>query len=137
MRLDWNDMLIVGVEQIDLQHQELFRHINRLLECAEEGKREETAQTIGFLQDYVIFHFGDEEQAMADHAYPQASIHKNLHQEFRDQFLQLKEKLMRGDRDTAVIAQTKAWLVDWWLDHINRVDREMAGFLIRHPIPKI
>jgi hemerythrin len=135
MRIDWNETLIVGMAQIDLQHQELFARINRLMECAEDGKLEETRQTINFLQDYVIFHFGDEEQAMASHGYPQATMHKNQHQEFREQFAALKEKLARGDRDASVVAQTKAWLVDWWIDHINIVDREMAAFLIRHPLP--
>jgi hemerythrin len=133
MRIDWNETLIVGVEQIDLQHQELFTRINRLLECAEGCKQEETRQTLNFLRDYVIFHFADEEQAMARQGFPQAVAHKAQHQEFSEQLVGLREKLLSGDRDVAVMAQTKAWLVDWWLEHINQVDREMAAYLLRHP----
>jgi|WetSurMetagenome_2_1015567.scaffolds.fasta_scaffold961377_1 hemerythrin len=133
MHIEWNPSLSVGIEQIDLQHQEIFLRINRLLESSEAGRASETEQMLGFLQDYIIYHFGDEERAMTGSGYPNERTHISQHKAFSEQLIERKAELIRGDRTISVAAHTKAWLVDWWYEHIGQQDCEMAKYLLRHP----
>jgi hemerythrin len=133
MHIEWVPALSVGVEQIDLQHQEIFHRINKLLDATDAGVSGETEELLNFLRDYVIFHFADEELAMARCGYPDARRHILQHKEFIEQLAELKQKYLGGNPIVTVAAHTKAWLVDWWLEHIGQVDCEMASYLIHHP----
>jgi hemerythrin-like metal-binding protein len=81
----------------------------------------------------VLFHFADEELAMARCGYPDARVHILQHKKFIEQLAALKQKYFRGNPIGTVAALAKARLVDWWLEHIGQVDCEMASYSIHHP----
>ena len=57
----WKDSYRLGVERIDHQHMELFRMTEDLVNTVQEGANAQTCQRVlGFLKDYVIYHFRDE-----------------------------------------------------------------------------
>ena len=84
MAILWKENLSVGVNEIDNQHKELFNRINNLLDACTRGKgSEEIKRTLNFLSDYVISHFGTEENLMVRYNYPDYTSHKEKHEKFK------------------------------------------------------
>ena len=62
----WKDSYRLGVERIDQQHMELFRMTEDLVNAVKAGAGvEEYQKALGFLKDYVVYHFRDEEAYQA------------------------------------------------------------------------
>jgi hemerythrin len=74
MAIVWTDGLSVGVKVIDQQHQEMIKRINRLLDAMQGGKGgKETEGAIEFLEEYVVVHFGAEEELMKSTPIPRCN----------------------------------------------------------------
>ncbi len=133
MAIEWTEDLATGVKEIDDQHKELFKRINRLLDACKRGEgREEIDKVILFLGNYVTDHFGTEERLMNRYGYPEAESHKTLHENFLKRFSELKDELYtKGERLIAVI-ETNQLLGDWWISHIGKVDRVLGDFLKKY-----
>lgn len=66
----WKESYRLGVDRIDEQHIELFRMTEELIRAIERRASTEAYQkALGFLKDYVIYHFADEEQYQAPIGY--------------------------------------------------------------------
>ncbi|NLV92725.1 MAG: hemerythrin family protein [Firmicutes bacterium] len=130
MAIAWTPDLAVGVELIDEQHKELFKRINDLFEACNQGKgKEAVAETIDFLEDYVVVHFTDEQALMRRHRYPQYESHKALHDGFVESLKQLKEHLDTEGPGLTLVLKTNRIVVQWLTGHIRRVDTQFAKFL--------
>ncbi|MBV5350516.1 hemerythrin domain-containing protein, partial [bacterium] len=76
MGITWREDLAVGVEQIDDQHKELLARFDLLLSACKQGKgSEEVLHLLDFLDEYVIRHFGDEEQLQKKIGFPDFTAH--------------------------------------------------------------
>lgn len=128
MPLVWNDSLLTGISTIDNQHKELFRRINELLDYA--GKSKEKIQEItNFLQSYIVNHFLTEERLMEKNNYPDYSSHKSAHNKYSQDFKALKDNIDREGVNINLTVKMNNLLIDWWINHINKVDKKMAEFL--------
>ncbi len=87
--LKWTSALSVGIEEIDVQHQELFRRAERLLAGLHQGEPEEIGGLIDFLHEYAVVHFGAEEAAMRAASFPGYVRHKAEHDRFIGDLLDL------------------------------------------------
>lgn len=130
MALVWNDSLLTGVEVIDRQHQELFGRINKLLEASSQGKGKEViGETFQFMENYIVDHFGMEERLMVKNSYPEYSNHKSYHDNYIKELSLLKKQLDIEGSGLNLVVQTNKLLVDWWINHINKVDKALGAFL--------
>ncbi len=130
MALIWKESLSVKVAEIDNQHKELFNRINNLLDACAQGRgREEIKRTLDFLSDYVITHFGTEEKLMNKHNYPDYASHKERHEQFKKEFAELKMKIEKEATGLLTTLGTNHLLIDWWLNHIGKVDKTLGAFL--------
>ncbi|MCX7796023.1 MAG: bacteriohemerythrin [bacterium] len=128
MPLVWNDSLLTGVTVVDSQHKELFRRINELLDSA--GKSRERVQEItNFLQNYIVNHFGTEERLMLKTGYSDYQAHKGAHDKYSQEFKELKESIDREGVNINLTVKMNSLLIDWWINHINKVDKKMAEFI--------
>ena len=132
--MEWSQDLAVGIDDIDEQHKELFRRINKLVESVRQSRcRETIPQVIEFLEEYVIVHFSEEEKYMKEHGYPGYEEHKALHSEFLESISGLKEELEKlrnkGGSSYELSVTTNQVVVEWIVAHIIKVDRELGGFL--------
>lgn len=133
--MQWNEDLSVGVEKIDSQHKELFARITDLVNSIKQHTcKYKIGDVVKFLDDYIVFHFGEEEKYMQQFKYPAYSKHRAQHRLFMKNFQGLKNELARleggrkpGSYDLSV--ETNQVVVDWILDHIMNVDRELGAFL--------
>lgn len=130
MQIEWTEDLAVGVIEVDLQHQELFRRINALLEACSQGKgRDNVAKIIDFLGEYTITHFSSEEKLMALHKYPEFESHKKQHELFIENFMNLKKKLEAEGPGGHIVIETNRVVITWLNSHIRNVDKKLGAFL--------
>jgi hemerythrin len=128
--IEWTDDLSIGVPRIDLQHKELFDRVNALLDAMKMGKgKTEVEQTLTFLGDYVVSHFGAEEELMREHNYPAQATHKAQHTRFVADFASLTRTALSGSTNPTLTIGIQRSLVDWLTNHISKTDKALGAFL--------
>jgi hemerythrin len=129
MALEWTSGLAVGVEEIDDQHQELFRRAQRLVLALRAGDRGEVEPLIRYLSDYVVSHFECEERCMARTEYPGLEAHRDAHRRFRDDFGELLREYQRKGPTPLMALTVSNWLAEWLQQHIGGSDVALARWL--------
>jgi len=128
--MQWTPDLSVGVEKIDEQHRELFKRITALVDAIRSKTcKFEIGPTLKFLEEYVAEHFSDEEDLMESVGYPAYEQHRALHVKFMDDFEALTRELEGESSSYNKSAYTNKMVVDWILDHINKVDMQLGAFI--------
>ena len=132
IRITWDRNLETGDDEIDGQHRELFFRIDKLLAASREKRsREEVAQTLTFLGDYVVHHFGAEERMMEAAGYPEIEAHRAEHARFVQEFGILYNEFKAEGPSTLFIIRVGNRVTGWLREHIYRTDRTLVDFLKR------
>lgn len=129
MALEWTTNLSVGVEEIDEQHQELFRRSERLILALRAGDRSEVETLLHYLVDYVMSHFQCEERWMVETEYPGLNEHRDAHHRFQDELREQVKEYQRKGATPLVALNLHNWLADWLRQHIGGADRELGRWL--------
>ncbi|MBI5307973.1 MAG: hemerythrin family protein [Planctomycetes bacterium] len=88
----WDKGLEIGNDEIDNQHKEIFKRVNKLLSAMADGRGKETiGNLIAFLTEYVAIHFNAEEALMRKHSYTDYLQHQMQHKQFTGDVLRLKQ----------------------------------------------
>jgi hemerythrin len=131
--MEWTTDLAVGIESIDSQHRELFRRIGNLLQAIREHRcKAEIDGTIKFLDEYAVFHFGEEERRMAEAGYPELEEHKKHHAVYLRNIGELKDQaaLPRVQGMSYELSVTvNQIIVDWIVDHIMKIDKKFGEYV--------
>lgn len=119
-RIEWKDEYNLGNEEIDSQHQKLFKLANAALH---EADREGVQWLIMELFRYTRIHFQDEEVWMRQTSYPGL-------REQQEQHNMLIEKLGTVAADCAknpeqAQAGLRSLMLEWVLRHILESDRKI------------
>jgi len=126
----WDESLAIGVEEIDLQHRELFTRFEGLLDACREGKgREELQRLLDFLAEYVSVHFDAEERFMASRGYAGLAEHRRQHEVFRGKLGDLRQIYHDQGAGMDLLITTNATVLDWIIQHVRKTDRSMAAAL--------
>ena len=124
----WNDNLLVGIPEIDVQHRKLVSLVNDLAAGLVEEDDVQLAQVFDALADYANYHFETEEQIWArgfgdDEWYL-------THQQRHATFLQDVSALKDAEKPFSEVAEgVVGFLVRWLAFHIIDSDRHMAAVL--------
>jgi len=130
MSVEWTDDLETGFARIDEQHKELLRKVDNLLTACRNGYgKEEVADTIAYLERYIVEHFRDEERVQMENAYPEYNVHKLEHERFLKDFEELKADFEREGASLPLIVTTNRVVVAWLMNHIKKTDKALAEFL--------
>lgn len=130
MGIEWRDSLSIGVAEIDTQHKQLLSHFDQLLKACETGKGvEELKKLLGFLDEYVIKHFKDEESLQRLRNYPGYEAHKKEHSAFIARLKVLKQEINTEGVALHHVIETNHLLLKWLLHHISTVDVQLGTFL--------
>lgn len=127
-RLEWNEELSMGVEEIDRQHKELIRIANGLINAvALEREPRILKNVIRKLREYTVFHFNSEEALMEKTRYPKRGEHAKTHQNLKNNVKRYQRVIYKKEKlePEAVLNFLKIWL----LKHILESDMEFARFL--------
>ena len=132
-QVEWTPQLSVGVEEIDAQHQELYRRINVFLGAlAEKRGAAELEPLVRWLREYVREHFADEQRLMEFSFYPGLGEHLAEHHRFEADYEALAEELQRTGPTFGLAKRLLALLVDWLDRHLATTDRAFGAFLAQH-----
>jgi hemerythrin-like metal-binding domain len=122
----WKDIYELGVPSIDAQHKELFQQVDNLLYSSSMHK---TKETLDFLGNYVVEHFGHEEVLQAESGYPKKEEHKKMHDDFIATYIALRTEFDshtgENELDTSKLSQV---IMDWLKTHVLVADREFAEY---------
>lgn len=130
MGITWRESLAIGVPEIDDQHKELLSRFDSLLKACEEGKgMDELRRLLGFLDEYVISHFGNEEGIQRNHHYPGYAAHKKEHDGFIARVKALKDEIKSDGVAVHHVTETNNMLLKWLINHIAKVDAELGAYL--------
>ena len=118
--------LLTYVPQIDAQHKELFELINKAevtaMSAENANSKEETENALKFLGEYIIKHFGDEEQLMLKSGYPKYEWHRTWHQWYISEFDGLKAEYAKNGPSKEFTEILNKSVIRWIVKHIKTVD---------------
>ena len=126
LRLD--DNLRLNIPEIDSQHEELIRLVNRLHEAMLQGQDRSVVEGIlTQLIEHTRTHFSYEEQLMAKYDYPRYKAHKSEHDRLMQHLVDLAERYKNGELllSFAIVLELKGWAVV----HIEKSDKPLGSFL--------
>jgi hemerythrin len=131
MTLEWSPALAVGIDEIDAQHQELFRRAARLLEGLRHGEPGEIGELVQYLHRYAVTHFAAEEAAMREARYAGYARHKAEHDRFVNDLLVLGHEREQQGAGAFLALRVDHWLRGWLVEHVSGTDAALARFLVR------
>ncbi len=113
---------------MDEHHEVFINYINQLYTGIMEKQTETELETIfeKFYQ-YAKFHFDSEEHLLSQHGYPKLQQQEKLHAEYMSKLATYKNLLFNYKESTA--QEALSYFKDWFLNHIQTVDRQYNGFL--------
>jgi len=130
MFIEWNESYAIGVEEVDRQHRELFVRFEAVLDAIGAGKgKEELVPLLGFLHDYTVAHFRDEEELHRRHHYPRAGFHREAHGAFRDKLDAFRVELETRGASNMLVIQAGQTLFRWLVEHVCGMDKDFGGFV--------
>lgn len=126
--ITWSKQFEVGHPEIDKQHQELIRIVNRLHDAmlARQG-RDALGAVFKDLDAYTRMHFRTEEDLMARFGYGEAVSHKKIHDDLIGELKKLHADFDAGK--LSVTMATMTFLQNWLTKHIAQVDKKLSSFL--------
>lgn len=121
----WKDSYRLGVEQIDQQHRELFDMTEELVNAVEEGATAaDYEKAVGFLQDYVIEHFRDEEAYLASLHARDLAAHQAEHQAFTETVENYGRRLKENGFDEKTMKDLAGTVTAWLIYHVVDTDQK-------------
>lgn len=124
--------LETGNKQIDNEHRELLKRINRLFDACRIGKgQEEIWPSLKFLLDYVIIHFRHEEALQQSVNYPGYPEHHAFHEEYAEKLRKLAESIPPygvTDADLKALSHHFGIL----LRHVRVDDKKLSAYIQSH-----
>lgn len=128
--IKWTPDLAVGIEEIDAQHQELFRRAGRFVEGLGEPSRQDVGILLSYLRLYCVTHFGAEESWMRQVSYAGYDKHKAEHDAFIERILELSREHERRGSPGLEPVKVGTWLAQWLEQHVSGTDKAFARFVL-------
>lgn len=128
-RIDWDESMSVGVEELDSQHRHLLRMFHGLEEAMKAGHgRDELVRLMHGLTEYAIEHFGAEERLMQTTKYLELAEHNAEHRQFIAQILEFNRKHKQGN--VLLTTEMMLFLRDWIITHIRDTDQRYKSHFV-------
>lgn len=121
---------LVGVDQIDREHRQLFEIAARTYDCI--GASDGTAQavirnSVAELIEYTATHFVSEEGLMEAAAYPDLAAHRLEHQHLLSRAYDMEMRAEIGDKSMPM--ELPRFLYRWLTEHIEASDKKFGEFV--------
>lgn len=132
MAIAWSDnLLMLGVEDIDADHKQKIEALNRVdFLIEQEAEPEVVAKALHDLMTGTVEHFAREEKLMRRTKYPALPAHAELHREFLERLGKLHAASFHGQGQMDARAELD-FFSDWMSAHIQNADRNFVHWL--HP----
>jgi hemerythrin len=127
--VEWSDVLSVGIEEIDAQHQVLVGLVNEMHEAIRLHHSSDVVHGIlNKLAEYTRIHFAVEESLMRILDYPDYETHKTQHEGLIQAVQDLQQKVDSGK--ASVGFELMHFLKVWLTKHIIESDKEYSAYFL-------
>jgi hemerythrin len=125
----WKPEYNLNVSLIDDQHKKYVEILNLLREgILNKPGKEKISEIFFSLVHYAEHHLIQEEIYFKNYQYPNFAMHKEAHKNFIDRIIKFREDYEHGmDK---VCEEMYGFLVDWFENHILKLDKEAFEFLL-------
>ena len=123
--LPWTDALLLGHAAMDRAHREFVDVVGAMAGCADT----ELAASLRAFIDHAQAHFGEEDQAMAETAFPAAECHADEHAAVLSSAHEVLERVVAGD--ATIGREFVAELTRWFPAHVAQLDSALAHWLVK------
>ena len=121
--------LQTGIDEIDNQHRKLLSWANFLSADSDDDTAQKVADALDNLQDYVVYHFQTEEEAMDKYDYGKLLKHKQQHLRLMNEVSDLFSRSRGKEASEGTLAELQYMFIDWIQLHIMEWDQPFAAFL--------
>lgn len=128
-RLIFDARYLVGIEQVDQEHQKLFELAGKIYDSLAIDvivPMCEIRAAIAELIDYTKIHFTNEELLMGSTGYPDLEEHSDLHAYLISRIEDFEKSVELGEQITPVDAYE--FLCDWLGEHIQDKDKNFGDY---------
>lgn len=126
---EMKDEYRIGIPMIDEEHTHLFELVEEAYQLLKKefvyDKYDQLMTIIQELTDYTKKHFSDEEEYMEAIDYPAIFIQRAQHKFFVKKLEEVSEMDLDENQDD-VIEELLAFLTDWLVNHIMKMDKLIA-----------
>lgn len=130
MALQWDESLVLGLDEIDDQHRSIFEHFQKLSDAVQQGESAEIIEQFSnFLFEYTHLHFTTEDKIMVEYKYPKIEIQRHEHGEFTRDINLLKKRIEHEGATREAAIETTGKLLRWIVNHIKKHDKEMVAYV--------
>jgi hemerythrin len=127
-KIIWDGKFSVCIRQIDEQHKERIRMVNKLIETKDvQVNSELISETLMKMTQYASEHFKTEENLMSEYDYPEYEKHKEQHIQFRKKTVSFSFDTMSYKEE--IPNEVIEYLREWWVNHILFTDTKYKTFL--------
>ena len=126
--LVWDNILSVGIEEIDEDHRRLVNLFNILNHSVTEGDAPDYLEAV--LEELIsctVWHFSHEERLMLKYGYEEIAEHKMEHQELIKSAKELQQKVLQAGK--LVANEDIEFLEHWLTEHILTADMKLGSYL--------
>lgn len=128
--LIWSDNYITGIEEIDQQHQEIFRKSNAIFTAMKLGQSTAVlVPMMRIMRDYLQEHYNTEQFFMEKYCYPGFQEHSEMHDAFLEQ---LTEWVNMNTAGKSIVSgpEIQKRLSSAMLTHISIEDARFGIFIL-------
>ena len=128
--IKWNNRFCIGVDSVDRAHEKLFTIVGKLINLNEDETKQQHAcrEGIKYFNSYAMKHFADEEVYMKSINYAGYAMHKELHDNLRDETLPaLEAELEEHGYSTESVRHFLGICIGWLNAHIMIEDYAITG----------
>lgn len=128
----WTEKYSVGVAEIDEQHQHFFAIANEIIDIVEASEIpvSELLFKLTNLCNYAVYHLLTEENIFKRYNYPEAEIHIDAHNNYREKMRKFMAEAETKGADTKVLGlQIAQFAGDWLSQHILVMDQKYTSFM--------
>lgn len=130
MPLTWDDNLIIGIEEIDRQHKEIFSRFNSLSGSFQNGATTpDLKELLDFVDHHFKQHFPAEEAIMERYTYPRLQEHRGQHADFMNEMDSVRSRISREGESHELALLVDRKLIQWIVHHVKHSDLDMVNFI--------
>lgn len=125
----WKEDYLLGIEEIDKQHMELFRIATEIHGLIKNDlifdKYDKILKLLAELKEYTIFHFASEEEYMLSIGYRKLLSHKVEHSDFIEKINNVDLDKIDQDHESYLM-EILEFVLNWISKHILKTDKAYA-----------
>ncbi len=129
VNFELTEAMMTGVEKIDLQHKEILRIASQTVNSIGQKLSDQTIkENLTFLWRYISIHFREEEELQQEVNYPYFQQHKQLHDDFSEEFIDLNIQYNLEGKSQELQDMLHNEIIQWVVNHVINEDSRFAAY---------